>query len=148
MSTRASQITSDCLFNQPFVQIEKTSKLHITGLWEGNSLVTSEFPKQRARNTENVSIWRCYHAVDMMYHPENAFEMSSAKCVPFYSSPRVLVEVCQQCILQYWLRKHVNSEPGITSSLSGIRLPFNCSWISFHYHLPTTVRTSWPQGIS
>ena len=41
---------------------KKTSKLHITGLCEGNSPVTSEFPTQRASNAENVSIWWRLHA--------------------------------------------------------------------------------------
>ena len=36
---------------------KKPSKLRITGLCEGNSTVTGEFPSQRASNAENVSIW-------------------------------------------------------------------------------------------
>ena len=36
---------------------KKTSKLCITGLCEGNSQVTGEFPTQRVSSTENVSIW-------------------------------------------------------------------------------------------
>ena len=35
---------------------KKTSKLPVTGLCAGNSPETSEFPAQRANNTENVSI--------------------------------------------------------------------------------------------
>ena len=54
MSTMASQITSLSIFSQPFVQtpIKKTSMLRITGLCEGNSLVTGEFLAQRASNAE------------------------------------------------------------------------------------------------
>ena len=37
---------------------KKTSKLCVTGLCEGNSLVTGEFPSQRASNAGNISIWR------------------------------------------------------------------------------------------
>ena len=40
---------------------KKTSKLRVTGLCEGNSLVTSVFPAQRASNVENVSIWWRHH---------------------------------------------------------------------------------------
>ena len=40
---------------------KKTSKLRVTGLCEGNSPVTSEFPAQRASNAENVSIWWRHH---------------------------------------------------------------------------------------
>ena len=34
----------------------KISKLRVTGLCEGNSLVTGEFPAQKASDTENISI--------------------------------------------------------------------------------------------
>ena len=40
---------------------KKTSKLRVTGLCEGNSLVNGEFPTHRASNAENVSIWKCHH---------------------------------------------------------------------------------------
>ena len=54
----------DCLLNRLFkAQIKETSKLCITGLCEGNSLVTGEFPTQRASNAENVSIWWCHHGL-------------------------------------------------------------------------------------
>ena len=36
---------------------KKTSKLRVTGLSDGNSWATGEFPAQRASNAENVSIW-------------------------------------------------------------------------------------------
>ena len=42
---------------------KKTSKLLVTGLCEGNSPVTGEFPAQRASNAENVSIWWRHHAL-------------------------------------------------------------------------------------
>ena len=38
------------------VDQSKTSKLRVTGLCEGNSPVTGEFPAQRASDMENVSI--------------------------------------------------------------------------------------------
>ena len=48
----------DCLLNRLFRRgSKKTSKLRVTGLCEGNSPVTGEFPAQRASNAENVSIW-------------------------------------------------------------------------------------------
>ena len=53
----------DCLLNHLSKRrSKKTSKLCITGLCEGNSPVTGEFPTQRASNTENVSIWWRHHA--------------------------------------------------------------------------------------
>ena len=52
----------DCLLNYLFkCRSKKTSKLHITGLCEGNPTVTGGFPTQRASNTKNVSIWRSHH---------------------------------------------------------------------------------------
>ena len=52
----------DCLFNRLFRRrSKKTSKLRVTGLCEGNSQVTCEFPAQMASNAENVSIWWCHH---------------------------------------------------------------------------------------
>ena len=35
----------------------KTSKLRVTGLCEGNPPVTGGFPSQKASSTEKVSIW-------------------------------------------------------------------------------------------
>ena len=40
---------------------KKTLKLWVTGLCEGNSPLTGEFPAQGARNTENISIWWRHH---------------------------------------------------------------------------------------
>ena len=52
----------DCLLNRLFRhRSKKTSKLHATGLCEGNSPVTGEFPAQRSSNAENVSIWWRHH---------------------------------------------------------------------------------------
>ena len=53
----------DCLLNRLFRRrSEKTPKLRVTGLCEGNSLVTGEFSAQRAsNNAENVSLWWRHH---------------------------------------------------------------------------------------
>ena len=56
-----------CLFNRLFrCKSKKTSKLRVTGLCEGNSPVTGEFPAQRASNAENVSIWWRHHEPSMV----------------------------------------------------------------------------------
>ena len=48
----------DYLLNRLFRRrSKKTSKLRVTGLCEGKSPVTGEFPVQRGSNAENVSIW-------------------------------------------------------------------------------------------
>ena len=40
---------------------KKTSKVRVTGLCEGNSPVTGEFPVEKAGNAKNVSIWWHHH---------------------------------------------------------------------------------------
>ena len=51
-----------CLLNHLFgCRSKKTSKLRVTGLCAGNSLVPGEFPAQMASNAENVSIWWRHH---------------------------------------------------------------------------------------
>ena len=57
MSAMASRITSLTIIYPTFFirrRSRKTSMLRVTGLCEGNSPVTSEFPMQRASNAENV----------------------------------------------------------------------------------------------
>ena len=52
----------NCLYNRVFRRrSEETSKLRETGLCEGNSPGTGEFPAQKASNAENVSIWWHHH---------------------------------------------------------------------------------------
>ena len=52
----------DCLLNGLFRhRSKKTWKLRVTGLCAGNSLVTGEFPAQKASSAENVSIWWRHH---------------------------------------------------------------------------------------
>ena len=59
----------DCLLNRLFRhRSKKTTKLRITGLCEGNSPVTGEFPAQRANNAEIVSIWWRHHETNSTLH--------------------------------------------------------------------------------
>ena len=56
------------LFAQLFVQaqIKENIKVRVTGLCEGISTVTGEFPAQKASNAENVSIgWSHYLTKDI-----------------------------------------------------------------------------------
>ena len=51
-----------CLLDRLFRRrSKKTSKLRVTGLCEGNSPVTGDFPAPRTSNAENVSIWWRHH---------------------------------------------------------------------------------------
>ena len=53
-----------CLFRR---RLKKTSKLHVTGLCEGNPSVTDGFPSQRASNAGKVSIWWRLHDLYYLY---------------------------------------------------------------------------------
>ena len=56
----------DCLLKRLFRRnSKKTSKLRVTGLCAGKSLVTGELPAQRSSNAENVSIWWRHHVSHM-----------------------------------------------------------------------------------
>ena len=59
----ASQITSlTIVYYSLFRHREKeTPKFRVTGLCEGNSPVTGEFPAQMASSAENASIWWRHH---------------------------------------------------------------------------------------
>ena len=59
----------DCLLNRLFRRRSgKTSKLCVTGIFAGNSPVTSEVPAQRASNAENVSIWGRHHGLPEFWY--------------------------------------------------------------------------------
>ena len=56
----------DCLLNRLFRRgSKKISKLCVTGLCEGNPLMTSGFPSQRASYLENVPIWWRHNVICM-----------------------------------------------------------------------------------
>ena len=65
---------------------KKTSKLLVTGHFEGNSLVTGEFPAQRSSNAEIVSIWWRHqvktavkHVCDIQYVTNASLILKTAK---------------------------------------------------------------------
>ena len=52
----------DCLLNHSFsCRSKKTSEPSVTGLCEGNSPVTGEFPAQKVSYAEDVPIWWRHH---------------------------------------------------------------------------------------
>ena len=63
----------DCLLNRLYSsRSKKISKLRVTGLCEGGSPVSGEFPAQRASSAVNVSIWWRHHAkvIGNSWNPE------------------------------------------------------------------------------
>ena len=70
VSATSSQITSLTIVYSIVYsrrRSKKTSTLLVTGLCEGNSPVTGEFPTQRASNAENVSLWWRHHDINISY---------------------------------------------------------------------------------
>ena len=63
MSAMASQITSLMIVYSSIYSgsEQRNIMFHVTSLCEGNSLVTGEFPAQRASYVENVFIWWCHY---------------------------------------------------------------------------------------
>ena len=62
----SNQQPHECLLKRLFKRrSKKTSKLRVTGLCEGNSWVTGEFPAQRPSYAEKVSIWWRHHVSDI-----------------------------------------------------------------------------------
>ena len=70
----------DCFLKRLFgCSSRKTSKLYVTGLCEGNSPGTGDFPAQRSSNAENVSIWWRLHAKMVITVSSNATEPNGAR---------------------------------------------------------------------
>ena len=69
MGAKASEITSlTIVYSTVYSGADKkTSKLRVTGLCEGNSPATGEFPSQMASNAENISIWWRRHALPVKW---------------------------------------------------------------------------------
>ena len=87
-SAMASQITSLMIVYLIVYSRRRpnnTSKLCVTGLCEGNSLVTCEFPTQRGSDVENISIWWRHHALKqssmaLVMTPLMSFEFCISMC--------------------------------------------------------------------
>ena len=97
-----------------------TPKLRVTGLSEGNSPVTGEFPAQRASNAENVSIWwrwpSCYFLIWIVTMASHWYAIIAG---PLFSgihwSHEEFPSHGQQCgiiftLLLFWTRRLTNSQ--------------------------------------
>ena len=85
MSAMASQITSlTIVYSTVYSGADqrKHIKLRITGLCEGKSPVTGEFPTKRVSNAENVSIWWRHHetAPETMWTVAFAWDQFHKQC--------------------------------------------------------------------
>ena len=78
----------DCLVSRLFrCRSKKTSKLHVTGLYAGNSPVTGESPAQMASNTENFSIWWRHHDIS---HSDGSRQTTNASLASWFGQSFVL----------------------------------------------------------
>ena len=96
------------LFTQPFIQAQiKKSKLRATGLCEGNTPVTGEFPAQKASKAENVSIWWRHHDILLYFttHIFDSFERRCPACKKFAKLSKQTVDKNNhKRTLYYWSR--------------------------------------------
>ena len=99
MSAMASQITSLTIVYSIVYskrRSKKTSELRVTGLCEGKSPVTGEFPAQRASKEKNVSIWWRHHVFMLSMTAINKHVFGNQK-KDWFSLTRVsrkLLELC------------------------------------------------------
>ena len=93
-----------CLLNHLFRRrSKKTSKLRVTGLWAGNWPVIGEFPAQRAKNAENVSIWWRNHPGDDV---KISFKQDNIT-LPWYVSAFIIYR--NKLTLHVWTKVYVIS---------------------------------------
>ena len=95
MGAIASQ--NDCLLNRLLRRrSKKTSNIRVTGLCQGNSPMTGEFPAQMASNAKNVTIWSRHH--DLGNFARYYFIPSTAKEIPLCLHIN-LVWICPRTML-------------------------------------------------
>ena len=96
MGSVAFQITSSPLFTQPFIHTQINENIKTPRHWPlcGNSLVTSEFPPQRASKTENVSLWWHHHGhVNVMVNPSLPYDRCVASVANCHMRNRLTLTV-------------------------------------------------------
>ena len=86
----------DRLLNRLFrCRSNKTSKLRVTGLCDGNSPLTGEFPARRANNAEKVYIWWGHH----VYHLLDMITYIPSQWLAFQTNPNIQKEQLLRCDL-------------------------------------------------
>ena len=108
MSMMASQITNvPTVFSTVCSRCisKKTSNLHVTGLSEGNPLVTGGFPSQKASNAENISIWWSHHVIAFFIVSTPGNSLTPGRCSSEFSKcnlrTHVTYQVCEHFLWNY-----------------------------------------------
>ena len=88
----------NCSLNRLFRRrSNEASKLRVTGLCEGNSPVTGEFPAQKVSNAETVSIW-LHHVLDL-----TTYFSTTVRNLGMESQERVLISAWIAIIFYFGL---------------------------------------------
>ena len=133
----SNHMPRNCLLNRLYRhRSKKTSKLRVTGLCGGNSLVTGEFPAQRASNVEKVSIWWRHHDMSIKQDiPRQLFILR-------YDSPSVWAEKMgaaetEMCSRKSWPQCLRHEKPGSFSISCRLHIRDTCmgpAGDSFYWH--------------
>ena len=122
-----------CLLNRLFrPRSKKTSKLSVTGLCEGNSPGTGEFPASMASNAENVSIWWHHHLLQRWHlHTAKVPGNSIVICNYHVSDSETKPSVCpsnSHTFLENW----TSFVPiWLKTFTASIRQDWQCLWIIY-----------------
>ena len=116
----------DCLLNRFFIHIsKKASKLCVTGLCEGNSPVTGEFPAQRASYAENFFIWWRHHGTEFL---TTSFKLN------YSNTNEQMKHNCSHGRLELATSRPVQNGRHFTDKFSNVFLNINVSHFSTHCH--------------
>ena len=113
---------------------KKTSKLRVTGHCVGNSLLTVEFPAQRASNAKNVFIWWCHHIItsyiitSILQRNSHTFGVIRVCYVHISFLPQCLQPVCA-VLAPSALKINVIPLTGKTDILLRYFCAFSCTWL-------------------
>ena len=102
----------DCLLNSLFRRrSKKTSKPRVTGLCEGNSPVTGEFPAQRTSNAENVSIWWRHDEAETngRHFPDDVFKY-------IFFNENVWISINLKISPKFVPKRRIGSDNGLAST--------------------------------
>ena len=151
----------DCLLRHLFgCRSKKASKLRVTGLWEGDSPVTGEFPTQRASNAEFV-FWSDDAIMSSKEIPflTREGEVWNVLCdiyivsaiSSFHVSSRIVVNISElssllsQCLfIPYWRNiLPENYYPIFRRTLQNVAFPGCFSFIVFYRYIFSLPSSSW-----
>ena len=132
---------------------KKTSKLHVTGLCEGNPAATCEFPSQRARNAETSGdLWipltkdqkrgKCFHLMTSSWYNVFGFIAVDFICLHYfivlkmdiYGNNFVYLHVCWfTCMC---VHEHLSTYIGVYACMYVCTLTFSSSSSSIFFIFP------------